>query len=95
MKPAWRAFTAVSYRRDTSGGRDSEAFAFGAGPILGDVNHVHPFREGNGRTQLQYPKQLAGWAGRDLHLTRMSRDAGLGGSRRRPAPDAYAAGVAR
>ena len=28
----------------------------GAGPILGDVNHVHPFREGNGRTQLQYLK---------------------------------------
>ncbi len=36
-----------------------DAFAEGAGLLLGDVNHVHPFREGNGRTQFQYLKQLA------------------------------------
>ena len=34
-----------------------------AGPILGDVNHVHPFPDGNGRTQLQCLKQLAQGAG--------------------------------
>jgi cell filamentation protein len=28
------------------------AFAAAAGKILGDINYVHPFREGNGRTQL-------------------------------------------
>ena len=32
-------------------------FAREAADILGDVNYVHPFREGNGRTQLQYLKE--------------------------------------
>ncbi len=40
-----------------------EAFATMAGEIIGDVNYVHPFREGNGRTQLQYLKLLAEQAG--------------------------------
>lgn len=31
-------------------------FAQKATVILGDVNYVHPFREGNGRTQLHYFK---------------------------------------
>jgi cell filamentation protein len=29
-------------------------FARQAGIIIGDVNYIHPFREGNGRTQAQY-----------------------------------------
>lgn len=32
-------------------GLDRDGFAREAGQIVGDVNHVHPFREGNGRTQ--------------------------------------------
>ena len=39
--------------------------------ILGDINYIHPFREGNGRTQLQYLKQLAQEAGHTLDLTRI------------------------
>jgi len=35
-------------------GSSPAEFAMEAGVIIGDVNHVHPFREGNGRTQLQY-----------------------------------------
>lgn len=46
-------------------------FAAQAGQIIGDVNYVHPFREGNGRTQLQYLKQLAEQAGHPLDLTRL------------------------
>jgi cell filamentation protein len=42
-----------------------------AGRIIGDVNYVHPFREGNGRTQLQYLKQLSERAGHPLDLTRI------------------------
>jgi cell filamentation protein, protein adenylyltransferase len=34
-------------------------------------NYIHPFREGNGRTQLQYLKQLAAEAGQTLDLTRI------------------------
>jgi cell filamentation protein len=46
-------------------------FAERAAAILGDINHVHPFREGNGRTQLHYLRQLAAQAGHELHLTRL------------------------
>jgi cell filamentation protein len=45
------------------------AFAEQAAVILGDINYIHPFREGNGRTQLQYLKQLAEQAGHRLDLT--------------------------
>ena len=39
--------------------------------IVGDINYIHPFREGNGRTQLQYLKQLAEQAGHRLDLARI------------------------
>jgi len=50
---------------------DRPAFASAAANIIGDVNYVHPFREGNGRTQLQYLKQLAEQAGHPLDLTKI------------------------
>ena len=56
-------------------------FAGSAGLVLGDINHVHPFREGNGRMQLQYLKQLAARAGHFLDLTRLDRAAWLDASR--------------
>ena len=40
-------------------GLSATGFAEQAAVILGDINYIHPFREGNGRTQLQYLKQLA------------------------------------
>ena len=46
-------------------------FAPQAAVILGDINYIHPFREGNGRTELQYLKQLAAQAGHTLDLTRI------------------------
>jgi cell filamentation protein len=33
-------------------GSDEEEFIAQSAEFLGDVNHIHPFREGNGRTQL-------------------------------------------
>lgn len=45
-------------------------FAAQAGKIMGDVNYVHPFREGNGRTQLFYLEQLAARAGHPIDLRR-------------------------
>ena len=46
-------------------------FAGQAAVIVGDINYIHPFREGNGRTQLQYLKQLASEASHRLDLTRI------------------------
>jgi len=56
-------------------------FADLAGEIMGDVNYVHPFREGNGRTQMQYLKQLAEQAGHSIDLTRIDRDLWMRSSR--------------
>ena len=68
-----QALEAAEYFR----GSGPDGFAEGAGPVLGDVNHVHPFREGNGRTQLQYLKQLAARAVHAIELTRIDSAAWL------------------
>jgi len=68
-------------------GSGPDGFAEGAGPVPGDVNHVHPFREGNGRTQFQYLKQLAARAGHAIELTRIDSAVWLGASRRSNAGD--------
>jgi cell filamentation protein len=51
-------------------GLSRTAFAAEAGKIIGDVNYVHPFREGNGRTQMYYLEQLARQARHPLDLGR-------------------------
>ena len=77
MADVHRRIVAANYFQGTS--RDQ--FATGAGSILGDVNHVHPFREGNGRTQLQYLRQLAERAQHQIDLTRLGRNAWMEASR--------------
>lgn len=57
-------------------GLPADAFAVEAGRILGDVNYVHPFREGNGRTQLQYLKSLGEQAGHQIDLALLNRQQG-------------------
>lgn len=56
-------------------------FANAAGEIVGDLNYVHPFRDGNGRTQLLYLKQLGLQAGHPIDLTRLDPAAWLKASR--------------
>ena len=51
-------------------GMNKTDFSHHASHIIGQVNYLHPFREGNGRTQLQYLKQLAENAGHKLDLTK-------------------------
>lgn len=46
-------------------------FATQAGIIIGDINTLHPFREGNGRTQLNYLKQLGLRAGYIIDLEKI------------------------
>lgn len=56
-------------------------FAKEAGKILGDVNYTHPFREGNGRTQFQYLKQLGAQAGHPIDLARFEQKTWVAASR--------------
>ncbi len=53
---------------------EANVFAREAAEFIGDVNRLHPFREGNGRTQLQYLRQLGDQAGHSMDLTRFERD---------------------
>jgi len=48
-------------------------FAREAGIIIGDLNHAHPFREGNGRTQMSYLDLLAQQAGHVIGFERFEQ----------------------
>ena len=67
MADVHRRLEEANFLRGLSG-RD---FAAAAGRILGDVNYVHPFREGNGRVQAEYLRQLGAQAGHRIDLTQL------------------------
>ena len=56
-------------------------FAAKAGEIIGDINHIHPFREGNGRTQMTYLQALAEQAGHEIDVRKIEREAWYAASR--------------
>jgi len=56
----------------------STSFAAHAAHFLAELNAVHPFREGNGRTQLSFLTILAEQARHPLAFERMDPDAMLG-----------------
>lgn len=66
----------ANYLQNTS----KEEFAHQAGELIGDLNHVHPFREGNGRTQMQFLEQLATKAGHAIDLTQIEKEAWIDAS---------------
>lgn len=67
MADVHRRVVASDYLKGTS----PSDFSDKAGEIIGDINHIHPFREGNGRTQLQYLSQLADQAGHKIDLGKL------------------------
>ena len=62
-------------------GRDREGFIAGLARHLDAVNHLHPFREGNGRTQRIFFSQLSGRAGYLLRWDRISAEENAAASR--------------
>ena len=62
-------------------GLNRSDFASQAANIVGDVNYNHPFREGNGRVQLQYLSLLAANAGHPVNLSRIDPRLWLDASR--------------
>ena len=57
--------------KDFLHGSDPGDFAREAASLMGEMNYVHPFREGNSHALLIYLKQLAERAGHPLDLTRL------------------------
>ncbi len=52
-------------------GVDGEAFLTEAAAFLGELNAIHPFREGNGRAQLAFLHLVALRVGHPLRLDRI------------------------
>jgi cell filamentation protein len=59
-------------------GLPPEAFAARLAHFLAEMNAIHAFREGNGRTQLAFAQLLANRAGHPLHLEALDPEAFLG-----------------
>lgn len=55
-------------------GANAAVFLDAATSFLADLNAIHPFREGNGRSQLAFMYLLGQQAGHPLNLTRIDRD---------------------
>jgi cell filamentation protein len=51
-----------------------DAFAERSAYFLGELNAIHPFREGNGRTQREFTSQLASEAGYRINWGRVTRE---------------------
>lgn len=62
-------------------GRDRAGSLDGLTALLADVNALHPFREGNGRTQRALLSQLARDAGYRLRWEHVDRDANIDAAR--------------
>jgi cell filamentation protein len=62
-------------------GRGRDTFLDGLTALLVEINALHPFREGNGRTQRAFLSQLARDAGYRLRWEHVDRDANIDAAR--------------
>lgn len=62
-------------------GSDPQRFSGRAAYYLGEINAVHPFREGNGRTQREFMRELALQNGYRLNWSRVTQDQMIEASR--------------
>jgi cell filamentation protein len=61
-------------REDYLSGADSDRFCNHAAHYMGELNAIHPFRDGNGRTQREFIRQLGLRNGYRFDWSRVSRD---------------------
>jgi cell filamentation protein len=55
-------------------GLDASAFSNRAAYYLGELNAIHPFRDGNGRAQREFIRELAAEAGYRINWGRVTRE---------------------
>jgi cell filamentation protein len=55
-------------------GMNADQFGDYASDVISNLNYVHPFREGNGRTQMEFLRQLSDRAGHELNTEKIQRD---------------------
>jgi cell filamentation protein len=61
-------------------GLDETSFSQRAAYYLGEINAIHPFREGNGRTQREFVRLLGGHAGHPLTWEHLSHEENVAAS---------------
>lgn len=76
MKRVFGELGCDNYLRDL----DRDTYAYRAAVYMDDLNRIHPFREGNGRTQRVFLDALTRQAGHRLDLTAIGRDAWIDAS---------------
>lgn len=64
-------------RRSVLKGQSRAGFASQAAHFLAELNAIHPFRDGNGRTQLTFLALLADQAGHRLDFDKLNRETTL------------------
>ena len=74
LVPSLEAIFAALKAEDHLKRLDADTFARRAGHYLGEINAVHPFREGNGRTQREFLRTLALGAGHRLTWAGLTPD---------------------
>lgn len=77
IRPQLRELFSRLKDRDWLRGLDADAFAPQAAHCLSELNVIHPFREGNGRTQMTFLSLLALRAGHPLDFDPLTREAFL------------------
>lgn len=74
-----RRFALIHRERDLRG-MSADRFAARAAEHICEINAIHPFREGNGRTQRLFLKVLTRQAGHNLRIDRMDKELWMRGS---------------
>ena len=67
------AFATLASERQLNG-LAAEQFARRAAHYMGELNAVHPFRDGNGRTQREFIRQLGTHNGHTIRWSRVTRE---------------------
>jgi cell filamentation protein len=74
IAPALRRVAAKLRKSNCLRGRSRAAFATSAADIMVEINGIHPFREGNGRTQRAFLRELAKQAGLEVDFSVVTRE---------------------
>lgn len=70
LNKLFRWLASVSYFQ----GLDRHALSLKLAALFAGINRVHPFREGNGRAQRQFVRQLCGGLGYKMHWEAISKE---------------------
>lgn len=74
IEPRMAALAADIHKADNLRGFDRGAFVDKVTDILAEINAIHAFREGNGRTQREFMRQLGREAGHELDFRGVTRE---------------------